>query len=121
MEDVIAPVIHSFTVEVSDRTAHVSWEAEDETSETLRAELSLDGELLGETTADVWELADLSSGFHTLDLQVFDEAGNSAFRSRFFSSWRDWPIFPVVQDGDEGSVSELLAAVEPQAPAGMLA
>ena len=121
VEDVIAPVIRSFTVEVGDRTAHVSWEAEDETSETLRAELSLDGELLGETTADVWELADLSSGFHTLDLQVFDEAGNSAFRSRFFSIWRDWPIFPVVQDGGEGSVSELLAAVEPQAPAGMLA
>ena len=121
VEDVIAPVIRSFTVEVGDRTARVSWEAEDETSETLRAELTLDGELLGETTADVWELADLSSGFHTLDLQVFDEAGNSAFRSRFFSIWRDWPIFPVVQDGDEGSVSELLAAVEPQAPAGMLA
>ena len=121
VEDVIAPVIHSFNVEISDRTAHVLWEAEDETSETLRAELALDGELLGETTADVWDLADLSSGFHTLDLQVFDEAGNAAFRSRFFSIWRDWPIFPVMQDGDGGGVSELLAAVEPQAPAGMLA
>ena len=122
VEDVIAPVIRSLSVEISGKTARVSWEAEDETSETLRAELALDGVLLGETTADVWELADLESGIHTLDLQVFDEAGNAALRGRFFSIWSDWTIFPVVQDANEGSVSELLAAaLEPQASAGMLA
>ena len=121
VEDVIAPVIRSFTVAVSGDTARASWEATDETSDTLRAELRLDGELLGETTGDVWELADLEWGSHVLDLQIFDEAGNAASRSHRFSVFMLRPI-PIVWDANEGGVSELLAAaVEPQAPAGMLA
>ncbi|MBQ4106655.1 MAG: hypothetical protein IJC73_03650 [Lentisphaeria bacterium] len=84
--DVIDPVIKNWSVKVSGNTAAVAWTATDETSSVLRAELWLDGVQVAGTVEDCWLLEDLSVGRHSLELQVFDEAGNMVAKSRDFTS-----------------------------------
>ena len=80
--DVIDPAIRKFSCKVTNQTLVVSWSAVDESSSIARSELWLDGLKYADTTGlDRFTLNGLELGQHSMELKVWDAAGNDASKT----------------------------------------
>ena len=79
--DVIDPKIKKLSCKVNGQTALVSWNATDEVG-IARSELWLDGARYADTTGlTSFSLGSLELGQHSVELKVWDAAGNDVFKT----------------------------------------
>ena len=79
--DVINPKIRKLSCKVNGQTAFVSWNATDEVG-IARSELWLDGARYADTTGlTSFSLGSLELGQHSVELKVWDAAGNDVFKA----------------------------------------
>ena len=79
--DVINPKIRKLSCKVNGQTAFVSWNATDEVG-IARSELWVDGARYADTTGlTSFSLGSLELGQHSVELKVWDAAGNDVFKA----------------------------------------
>ncbi len=102
--DVIDPKISKLSCKVTNQTVVVSWSATDESGAIARSELWLDGSRYADTTGlESFALNDVSLGQHSVELKVWDAAGNDVSKTTKCNV-KTWDPLPVLASTAETSL-----------------
>ncbi len=114
--DMVSPTVEITSPEQdsvhSQETVMVEWSGSDDLSGIDRYELKLNGELAYEGESESYELVDLDSGHHAVEITTFDNAGNEAVEEVEFIVDMEPPTVEITSPEHDSVHSEETVMVE---------